>query len=297
MSASSGKHKPSKGVLIIAAGHPYYGQLALNLCLSMKYSSPVLPVTLAVYGNGAGRIQPFKHMFDSIIDIPEEYVTTSGGKNMVKPKVYADKLSPYDETMFVDADVIWHPHRGPDKLMDELKDIDFTIGNRNLVESLDTRQSNIVQWAEPQDLAAALDHTGRFYNLSSEFMYFKKGDVTTNVFETARGFFDNPGITYKRFAGGVPDELAFQMALAVLDMAPHQVPYLPFYWEHQQKKMMKPRELYAQYWGFSVGGNHTGDYAKKIYNNLAAWYHQQWGLRFTNPLVHKRDILPERQFI
>lgn len=289
--------KNDKGILIIAAGHPYYGQLALNLCLSLKYSSPGLPVAIARHGESTHRIETYMHMFDQVIQLEDPMVTSGGNRNYLKAKVHAYDITPFKETALIDADVIWHPRRSPEMLLNELKAVDFTIGNRNEVANLDQSFPELVQWANPGDLSAVLGHTGKFYNLSSEFIYWKQGDTAHNLFETAKRFFEDPGVPYKRFAGGVPDELPFQMALATLDMAPHAVPFLPFYWEHQHKKMLRPKELYEKWWGYSMGGNHNGDHAASIYNNLASWYYNHWGLRFTNPIRNKRDIMPERKHI
>lgn len=287
---------PDKGVLIIAAGHPYYGQLALNLCLSIKYSCPSMPVALATYGEGATRIQNHIYMFDTVVPLGEEMVTSHGIKSYLKAKTYAYDISPYRHTALLDADTIWHPRRGVNELLDSLKDVEFTIGNRSKMP-LSTASEDHLQWTNPKQIQDATNFTGDVYNLSSEFIYFKKSVLAKSLFDAAKLFFDEPGVNYKRFAGGVPDELAFQLAMISLNIEPHQCPFLPFYWEHQHKKMLKPKELYDNWWGYSMGGKFNSDHARTIYDNLARWYYNHWGLKFQSPIRNKSDLMPERKHI
>ena len=91
-----------------------------------------------------------------------------------KAKLYAYTLSPFDETIFIDADVIMFPKgRNLNDIFNELADVNFSIQNRsNYDVSTDIKPD---MWADLQDIKKEYKvTTGTFYYISSEFFYFKK---------------------------------------------------------------------------------------------------------------------------
>src|SRR5690606_25557145 len=84
-----------KGVLILAYGKPNYGQMAYNLAVSIKHFSPNLPI--AVVHDGCVVEDDL-----SIFDIVKEFKPKEVGRN----KVELDLLTPFDHTLYLDADSI-----------------------------------------------------------------------------------------------------------------------------------------------------------------------------------------------
>ena len=266
----------TKGIVIIAGIHPQYGQMALNLCASLKVTCPEINVCLLHYGSGASHIRNMFHLFSHVIEIPAEMLNSNGFTSIMRSKVCLYELSPFDETILIDADVVLSPLKKISNLFEELKDVDFTIGCRSK-NDLETDKVRMI-WSSQTDLINK--HGAKeIYNLSSEFIYFKKTKTVEKFFELAKKYFDNPEIEYVRFNGGVADELAFQIAMHKSKIKPHQVPFLPFYWEQLEKKRLEPNKIYNDYYGYSMGGNTANDIMTRVYNNLVKWYGNALGIR------------------
>lgn len=284
----------SRGVVLISVGSAYYGGWALNLAMGIKHTDPNMNITLLWKEQGKQYIQPYLYIFDEVIEIEEEHITSNGQKSYLKSKTHLYDLSPYHETIFIDADVMWFPFKQISTLFDSLKGCDFTMGNRS---KNDLHTDPKLLWVKADELAdkhEAFD----IYNLSSEFIYFKKTEKIKSFFDKSKHFFDNPGVDYNRFAGSVPDELAFQIAMIYSDIIPHKTPYLPFYWEAYEKKNKTAPELYKEDWyGYSMGGCTVSHSQKYIYDSLAKFYSNNFGVKYPFLSQNKRDVLQFRKHI
>ena len=70
-----------------------------------------------------------KKLFDQMHTMPEEYYITNGIEKYLKAKTHIYDLSPFDETIFLDVDMIWNPKKKPEDLFEELKNLNFTMCN------------------------------------------------------------------------------------------------------------------------------------------------------------------------
>lgn len=283
-----------RGVVLIAAGSPVYGQWAFNLAMGLKHTDPSTQITLLWKGHGKNHIERHLHVFEEVIEIPDECLAWNGGQSLLRSKVCLYDLSPYTETIFIDADVIWFPFKQVGQLFDKFKDIDFTIGVRS---KNNLHEDPRLIWATAENLREAFGEIN-IYNLSSEFIYFKKTQRIKEFFDHAKESFDNPGVDYNRFAGTVPDELAFQIAMIKTEVEPHCEHFLPFYWEHFHKKNLNVPELYkSEFFGYSMGGNHNYPLQKSIYDNLVKFYANGFGIKYPFLSSSKRDIFDTRSKI
>jgi len=281
-----------RGIVLIAGGNAAYGGWALNLAMGLKNEEPDIDITLLWHGNAKTYFEKnHSYIFNSIIEIPTELITRNGIINYVKAKTLLYDLSPYEETIFIDADVIWFPNKKITDLFDSLKDIDFTIGNRGKSELTENTQ---LTWSIGKDM---LKYGDIVYNLSSEFIYFKKTKKVYDLFKLSQEVYDNIDIDYKRFDGGVPDELAFQIAMMIEKITPHKSPYLPFYWEAYEKKSLKIPQLYNGFWGYSIGGAGVSPMQKQIYDALVKHYSSNFGVKFPFLANSKRNLFKLRQKI
>lgn len=284
-----------RGIVIIAAGNQMYGQMAMNAAMGIKTGDMTAHITLLKRGPGVlNGLEPYMSIFDNVVDIPDECVTRNGLESLLRAKVCLYDLSPYEETIYIDADVITFPMKKITALFDELDGIDFTMGNRGKTDlSTDPR----LIWSKPDEMRKVFGDV-TIYNLSSEFMYFKKTDRVREFFEIAKTAFDEPGVIYNRFAGTVPDELAFQIAMIKSDVAPHRLPFLPFYWEPYEKKNRVLSDLYKlPYYGYSIGGARLNPQQKNAYDTLAKVYARGFGLKFPLLSKSKNGVLPSRKDI
>jgi hypothetical protein len=283
-----------KGILIIAAGHNYYGQMALNLALSLRFTSK-LPIALAYTKSAITHISHHLDKFDRLIEIPEKYYVRKGNVEYIKTKVHMYNFTPWDETLFLDADTIWLPKKPVDNVFKDLEGESLVIQSRGSVNLDDENLNRKSFWCDLKDYKEA--YGGKvFYSLSSEFIYFKKSKEIAKFFSDAVKIYDNLKIKHTLFAGGIPDELVFNISMLQNKIEPTKVFYTPIYWEQAERKNMIPSLMHQQYYGYSVGGKLLSSGEKKFYDNLAQFYGTQFGVH-NFKIKDKMKYLPERTHI
>lgn len=292
----------NKGIIILAWNHPYYGNYAAQLAASIKYTCPGLPITLFYSGNAISHFTDVhRSFFTDIRLIPDECFYSNGVYQPFVAKLYAYSLSPYDVTIQLDADMIMFPKgRNLNNIFEDLKDIDFTIQNRSNYDITSDLKPDM--WADLQEIKQEYHvEKGKFFYISSEFIYYKKTDANLALFKDAVNIFDTLKIQYKRFAGGIPDELPLSIAMLLKGVVPHAEAYRPIYWEAAESRNAKTPELYGakstgEFIGYSIGGHlptSTSGTMVTIYNNLARYYGAAYG--FTPfPFKEKRSFIPSR---
>ena len=91
------------GILLVCAGHVYYARLAYNLLVSLRHHDKDIPVSILVSGDGFGYLDPEQQkQFTNVIPIPM-------GDDPYKVKLHLDEYTPYDNTLFLDVDMVWCP--------------------------------------------------------------------------------------------------------------------------------------------------------------------------------------------
>ena len=287
------KEVESKGILLIAAGHANYGNYALQLAMSLRSNSSI-QISIAYAQNGISHLTDVdRAIFDKVIEIPEKYYKTGNRNTYLKSKLFLYQLSPYSETLFLDADMLWLPKQSVDIIFEELKDIDFTMQNRGAVD-INENNGKFITWADTKEIKEAYGfEKGKLFHLSSEFVYFKKTKEVKALFEQTKKEYENLKVKHTFFAGWVPDELPFAIAMIKNNIYPHKENFVPVFWQAFEKKRLEPVELYATYYAYSLGGATYDTHVKTFYNNLAQYYCNLFGKK-AFPLKDKRSYLPER---
>lgn len=290
--------KTDKGILIIACGHPFYGRMALNLAASIKSVEPGMNIALRHAGSAVKYIdQSQMNVFDDVALIDESiYLTDKSKNNWIRTKLFLYDLSPFDKTIFIDADTLWLPKRKPSDLFDDLKDITLTFANykRHDFNTVDDKERVWANIKEVKDVYK-LD-SGYYYCLQSEMIYFTRTDDNRTFFEMAKIVYDNPKVKTTIFAGFVPDELAFSITMAKMGLHPHVTPYYPTYW-HPVQKHVNRDNLFDRHYLLSVGGAFQTDYVKDLYNTLASVAFRKLQMETPWKYFNKRQWLPERKTI
>lgn len=299
--------KETTGIIIAALDSPYYGNYAFQLALSIKNLSPNLSIALLCNDSGKGHLTQDKlAMFDKIIKVNNVAVTSKGRPATLKFKTYLYQISPYDITLYLDADTLVLPKRPITEMIDLIPDdVKLTMQNRGAIDlSLDNEQlnSHFTMWANSKHIKEAYKFKkGKLFNLSSELIYFKKDKAVDKIFKDAQKEYDNVKVSYQHFAGGVPDELPFAISMIKNEMYPHIENWRPFYWEAFDKKRLllsnRTKELNSQYFGVSFGGNFQEKMIKKFHDNLARYYTNAFGVQHVFPLKNKRSFIPNRHTI
>lgn len=275
--------------MIIAGGHYEYGRMAANLAMTIK-SQCNEKIHLAWHGQALSTIADYMIFFDSVSEIPNEYLEVRGKINYFKAKTHIYDLSPFEETLFLDADIAMM--RPASQLMDSLKDVEWTIQNRSFINLSDDKKEKYF-WANIAEVKQK--YQGRLYSLHSECVWFKRSEENKIYFEKVKEIYDNPPVNPTKFNGDVADELAFGLACNILNKNPHVTPFVPVYWFNlDSKNGINTWSLREQYYGYSAGGNRWKQFVTDEYNKVCKGAAAELGLK-AFPLVQKIKYCPERK--
>lgn len=277
------------GVLLIAMGHENYMKMAVNLAASLKVNDPSVNIHLIHDGGWANLPMTEQQLFDSECIPPYNIWHTKEQMDYIKPKTRMYDLSPFDKTLFLDVDMVWMCDRPVSELISQLEGVDFTIMNEGPKE--------MCYWAGPEELRQMVGGDNPLYIYYSELVYFEKTPKAKDYFKKVQKAFDKPKPGTKTFAGSaMPDELAFIIASLQTGIVPHQDNWLPIYWHFRDKKHrhLQPYQLAKIFYGYSIGGNVTPEYAKAHYNNLTAHYASVMGIKKPYQVRDKKSYISER---
>lgn len=307
-----------KGIVLIAAGHPVYTHYAVNLAMSIRDHSDI-PIVLYAHGVGVNYLfQDQKDLFTEIRELPPHTYITYSGAHYVKAKLFLYELSPFEETLFLDTDMIFCDSRISGKKVEHIflenqdKEIQFASrGDKTMDEGIRSEWVNLKE-------VQAIHGFNHWYEVSSEVIYFKKGDVSKSVFDKALYYYDNPGMETKRwtvvdgrpkleekpnaiaeFAGGIPDEVPFSMALESTGVKINGT-YSPSYWQpHFFNRVKSDSDIQKNYYLVSIGGALLQPNTKRLYNTLARYYSEKTEhKRPPYQAVEKKSVLKtERRFV
>lgn len=276
----------NRGIILIATGAAFYGRMAYNLAVTIKAAEDI-PVTVLHNGAALSHLSAKqKEIFNSVVEITDSSFAA---------KLCLADYSPYDYTLYFDADMLWLPNKKPSELFDELKDVKFTSITEGYYDyDLEKDFGNPMYhyWADPLEAKLVHNLTGKFYQWRSEVIYFNKD--AKELFDLAKMYYKNPGVTVKQFAGQTPDELAINIAASKLGIEPHQYKWLPAYWHRLHGEGMQLQGILYGYYLLSVGGNFATNVMKTCYNNVCKAAHNKLRLQYLFTLQSKKAVMPDR---
>lgn len=286
----------TRGILILALGHPNYVKMARNLAVSLRYGDPQIKIALVT-----DKEVPRETLFDQyIIAPPESYQWKFNEKAYIKSKTFIYDLSPFDDTIYVDADTIWLPNHKPSEMFDKLKDVDFTMSNRGYINLKEDNEVSRIHGSQLKEVREAYGFTeGHYYVLHSEFVYFKKSEENKKYFDTVKKCYDDHRVTQPCFAGAIPDEFAFAIAGIIQKKHPHEVCFTPDYWHyHDRYRRLTKEQIFKRYYMYSLAGNRFGDFCSyEIYNDLVDFYYKEMGMENPYFAEDKKEYLTDRASI
>lgn len=274
------------GVIIFALGHPYYGRYAYNLAITIKAVENI-PIAIVHDDTSLG------HLSEDQTGIFDHRIL-SDLKPGCASKLHAYELSPFERTLLLDADMAWLPKRKPSDLFDQLNGIEFT----GITEGSTTNPSgHYFFWAEVQDIRDTYNIDGVIHQWRTEVLYFERSEKCAAMFSGAIEIYKDHKLSkVKTFAEGVPDELAINISAAVHDVHPHVPNWSPSYWAQlHSNELPELNQLYTNYYTLSIGGNHTSENVKRVYNNIVKAQGMKLGLGFSFSAQSKHQFLPERR--
>lgn len=277
--------KTAKGILLIAIGATEYLEMAKNLAISIKHLEPDMPIALA---NNFGDIGG---LFDYDIKVPDESFNTNGKREYIKVKTWMYDFSPFQETIFLDVDMIWLFGKKPSSLFDECKGLDWTMSNTGL--------ANNSIWCDIKDVHKIYPGV-KMWNYHSECIYFNKSTKTKKYFDTVKETYVNPPIKGTSFGGAsIADELAFQLASLKLNEFPHKENWNPIFWHYREKNKthLQPYKLSEDFYAYSIGGNKLVTTIKNNYSTISNYHSKKSGLGKVFKVKDKKSFIPERRKI
>jgi hypothetical protein len=261
-----------RGIILIAAGHINYTRMARNLAISLKANDPNVKISL-IHSEPIPEGIENEGLFDQFIQAPVESYHTFGVTQYFKLKTWLYTLTPYDESLYLDVDMVWIKGRKPSDLMESLSDVEFSMANYGYT-TIDKGADSF--WADVNEVKKAWNLTDeKWYSYSSEIMWFKKSKDVKKYFDKAKSIYENPKVKTLEFGGSqMADELAFMIASSITGMFPHQDKWQPIFWHHKQpgKKNLAPYQLAQDFWAYSMGGNGHPTNIIANYNSLVNHY-------------------------
>lgn len=284
-----------KGILIVAVNNPMYGRTALNLAVSIKAVDKEWPVALIADDVAISHLNDAQRdVFDKIIHAPGATELKAGAK------LLAYKHTPFDHTMVIDADNLWLSAHAPAHVFQSLEGTPFTAITEGFIHGKDVKLNAAYPiWAHYDDIKKAYKLDGkRMYQWRTEIMYFEKSKVAEQLFSKALEIFKKPKVAHTVWDGGVPDELAVNIAAAITGVEPHEFNWQPTYWAQKHGGRVLPIHMIQKdYFVFSTGGNQATPAIQKTYNIIAAASHRRIGLQFLFTLQSKsRSIATRSKF-
>jgi hypothetical protein len=292
-----------RGIVCFAVGDFRYGKMAAALAASIKQYEQI-PIAIMWHGNALKTLdeQEMK-LFDQLIPLSDSHIYNKDGSfNPIKARLYFYDLTPFEETLCIDADNVWLNRKKPSEAFNELSHTPFTIQNagHTLCDAKADQRYSV--WA---DLKTAIDgyciHGRKFYRTYGEWIYFKKSPEAKKLFSTAKKIFlAKPKAIVKPFIGQeITDELAFSIAMAQTEIYPHHDNYHPTTYYHINSRGLlryaQPYELANKYYTISMGGATNPPYITRNYNLMVEVSYRNMGLQ--NPFIwkEKRKFLEERK--
>lgn len=285
-----------RGICIIAFGHPYYGRYSFNLALSIKAVDKDFPIAIIHSEGSLSHLNTQQRsFFDHFILLPESEAKGFGCK------LHLDLLSPFEETLFLDADMAWMPKRSPHELFEELKDYEYTSITEGSydIETSDREKASkrYYFWADPDEIKKVYKlEKGTLYQWRSEVIYFKKTKTVKSMFKKAREIYSKPKLnSIIHFGNQIPDELAFNISAALHDIHPHKYLWTPAYWPRLHGEHVPPFEqLYSTYYLLSCGSNTASGSLKGVYDRIIKVAASKFKMQHLFPLYNKREFIKDR---
>jgi hypothetical protein len=195
---------PSRGIITLAYGHPRFIEQARSLAHSLQVHAPKLPRTLITDSE-----DPEIHrQFTNIIAYRSEY--GSG----VRQKLFLDRYTPYDHTLFIDSDCLVLGDLNA--FWSAFAENYFGVPGYRYLQKGST---------DPYfDVDHVLDvlHVTRIPKFNGGTYYFTRSAEATEFFNTARQFLENwRELRISEFRRNGPnDEALYAMAMAAHNIAP-----------------------------------------------------------------------------
>lgn len=284
-----------RGILLMAFGHPYYGRMAYNLAVTLKAAEAEMPIAVITDDDA------LKHLDEEKLKIFDQVISVAGGETGIKKanetRMSLNKLSPFDETLSMDVDMLWMGGK-PSEVFAALQGCDYATVNEGYIDlssGTDTTSGIYTFWGDLEEIIAAYDLKGKIYQTRCEFILFRKSATTNKIFGTARKIRRSPKIDVIKLGGAVTDEFALNISLCLNGIELQQSPWQPAYWPNiHQGYVPELRIINKQYNAISFGGNVVSPKLKTLHDHIVQAACTKLGLKHFYKIQSKRIFLNDR---
>ena len=216
----------SKGVLLVALGHPNFAKMALNLAISIKANSPETHISLAHNYQNLNFVDlRYRKSIDYDFYLEETYYrhNKKNAFGMMKTRLY--EFTPYEHTLYIDVDSLMIKDKTPNRFFEEIEKHDFIIPHGGEMNPTSPAHDNHVHWVRfcnVRNLFAFKDCSIMGYCQSS-IIGFKKCELANNIFSKANFVYHilaEKHIAENMWFSTVPDELCFWLAHGIVGHTP-----------------------------------------------------------------------------
>lgn len=290
----------SKGVLIIALGHPNFAKMATNLAISIKANSPETPIALAHnYENLNFLDLRYRRNIDIDFVLDEQYYVhkNKNAYGMMKTRIY--EFSPFETTLYIDADSLMIKDKKLDRFFHEIEKHNFIIPHGGAMNpTLNTHDSHM-HWVKFGDVKKYFEfkNCDIMQYCQSSIIGFRKCELSKNLFSKANYVYHQ--LAEKRIAENmwfntVPDELCFWLAHGIVGYTPTYNPDPYLLYSCNLRNVTNYGEVYKEkdIATFPSAMSLLKSYEKGFYNLLVRYYSEKTKLPVLYFWVDKRNAQP-----
>lgn len=267
------RREGTHGVLIIGVGEKYL-RMACSLAESIKAGSPDLPVALihaAGEANLARKLERRRDLFDCLVQQDPRAYTIDGRFSANALKLTMDQLTPFDETLAIDADSVLFPSANLWREFDRLENAEFAPVCSGV---FDTSMDPDILCTPSTTLRTVREHTplaGPVYRIHSYFMFFRRTESMARYFARARELrtaaSESPA--YPRQRGHLGDEPFFSAASSLIPARIYSGYYMPIADKAFLGGDVNPISLREQFLGLTMIGDPPAGYVR-VYDAVVA---------------------------
>lgn len=282
------------GIITLALGYELYGSCAYNLALSLKANDKKTPISLLHDKQSIAHLTRDElSLFDNLIEVDDKDWIINGVKCPFRFKLLLNKYTPYDYTVYMDADNIWIPDRKVSWLIGETINEPFSIGYNgeyDVKSQRSTGSNKYPYWGDAREICKywSIDYLPQTV---SGFMAFHKAE-SFKVFELALEAFNDKDAPGQQWVGGKSDEYCFNVAMGRVGMIQDKLKV--FYFDRLDGEM-RGEDIYKGYWGIATGGNKVSEKIVLLYNKLVNKYSVDMNMKTRHYHRNKIDVIPDRK--
>jgi hypothetical protein len=228
----------SQGVCLIAVGKPCFGIYAYNFAVSLKFADPAVRIALFHEPKTLRYLSDTDcQVFDHLIPLtPEHRCWHLGQINPIGFKLRLFLFTPFQKTIYIDADSLWTSPRPVSSYFDqEMREIDWACLYKGRSLTLD---ENAQDWLIDHGTADrlfqlfAIPAQRRMHECHTQWLYSSGSARAVSFFRSASDLYeycqscmDFGGSRYR--GRMVSDELILSVSTALFNESPGRVPFIP----------------------------------------------------------------------